>query len=93
MYTFILFYPQPLRSVSVLFSATASGWGAGDGKKFVCAISQKPEGVGNLNLVGTLVGWCRCATSWYDLDLTFDLAVVTLILKILSGPYFRNCKV
>ena len=26
-------------------------------------------------------------------DLTFDLAVVTLILKILSGPYLRNRKV
>ena len=27
------------------------------------------------------------------LDLTFDLAVVTLILKILPGSYLRNCKV
>ena len=30
-------------------------------------------------------GGCRCATSWSDLDLTFDLAVVALSLKILSG--------
>ena len=29
-------------------------------------------------------------TSWSDLDLTFDLAVVTLSLKILSGPYLGN---
>ena len=36
---------------------------------------------------------CRCATSWCDLDLTFDLAAVTLSLKILSGLYLRNCKV
>ena len=36
---------------------------------------------------------CRCAASWCDLDLTFDLAVVTLTFKILSGLYFRNCKV
>ena len=35
----------------------------------------------------------RCATSWSDLDLTFDLAVVTLSLKILSGLYLRNHKV
>ena len=28
-----------------------------------------------------------------DLDLTFDLAVVTLTFKILSGLYLRNCKI
>ena len=33
---------------------------------------------------------CRCATSWYDLDLTFDLAVVTLNFKILFGLYLIN---
>ena len=33
------------------------------------------------------------ATSWSDLDLTFDLAIVTLSLKILSGLYLRNGKV
>ena len=33
------------------------------------------------------------AMSWCDLDLTFDLAAVTLSLKILSGLYLRNCKV
>ena len=31
--------------------------------------------------------------SWSDLELTFDLAVVTLSLKILSGLYLRNHKV
>ena len=35
-------------------------------------------------MVGTFVRGCRCATSWSDLDLTFDLVVVTLY-KILSG--------
>ena len=44
-------------------------------------------------MVGTLVRGCRCATSWCDLDLTFDLAVVTLSLKILSGLYLGNRKV
>ena len=36
-------------------------------------------------------GWA--SWSWSDLDLTFDLAVVTLSLKILSGLYLGNCKV
>ena len=27
-------------------------------------------GAGSLYLVGTLIGGCRCATSWSDLDLT-----------------------
>ena len=31
--------------------------------------------------------------SWSDLDLTFDLAIVTLTYKILSGVYLGNCKV
>ena len=44
-------------------------------------------------LAGTLVAGCRCATSWSELDLTFDLAVVTLSLKILSGLYLSNHKV
>ena len=44
-------------------------------------------------MVGILVRGCRCATSWSDLDLTFDLAIVTLTYKILSGLYLGNCKV
>ena len=36
-------------------------------------------------MVGTLVGACRCVTSWCDLDLTFDLAVVTLTYKSFPG--------
>ena len=44
-------------------------------------------------LVETLVGVCRCATSWCDLDMTFDFAVVTSSLKIFSGLYFRNRKI
>ena len=44
-------------------------------------------------MVRTLVGSCRCASSWCDLDLTFDLVVVTLTYKILSGLYLGNRKV
>ena len=36
---------------------------------------------------------CRCATLYCDLDLIFDLAVVTLTYKIVSGLYLRNHKV
>ena len=31
--------------------------------------------------------------SWSDLDLIYDLAVVTWSLKILFGLYLKNCKV
>ena len=44
-------------------------------------------------MVGTLDGWCRCTTSWHDVDLTFNIAVVTLIYKMLSGVYLGNFKV
>ena len=44
-------------------------------------------------MVGTLVREYRYATSWCDLDLTFDLAIVTLTYKILSGVYLGNRKV
>ena len=44
-------------------------------------------------MVGILLRGCRCAASWSDLDLTFDLAVVTLTYKMLSGIYLRNRKV
>ena len=44
-------------------------------------------------MAGTLVRCSRGAMSWCDLDLTFDLAVVTLTYKILSGLYLGNHKV
>ena len=31
--------------------------------------------------------------SWCDLDLTFDLAIVTVNIKVLSRPYLGICKV
>ena len=43
-------------------------------------------------MVGTLARGCRCAMSWCDLDLTFDLAVVTLTYKNLSGLNIGNRK-
>ena len=44
-------------------------------------------------MVGTLVRRCRCATSRCDLDLTVDLAIVTLTYKILFRLCLGNCKV
>ena len=38
-------------------------------------------------MVRTLVGTCSCAKSWCDLNLTFDLAEVTLTYNILFGLY------
>ena len=62
----------------------------GSGKKFVRAVSIRCRKL----ILGRDIGWgYRCATSWCDLDLTFDLAVVTLSLKILSGVYLKNYKV
>ena len=40
--------------------------------------------------MGTLVKGCRRALSWCDLDLTFDLAIMTLTFKILSGLYLGS---
>ena len=43
---------------------------------------------------GRDIDWgCRYAMSWCDLDLTFDLVVVTLSLKILYRLYLKNRKV
>ena len=42
-------------------------------------------------MIGALVGGCSRATSWCDLYLTFDIAIVTF--EILSGLYLGNCKV
>ena len=44
-------------------------------------------------MVVTLVEGCKHTLSQYELDLTFDLAVVTLSFKIFSGLYLGNCKV
>ena len=47
----------------------------------------------NMTLGGD-IGWgCRCVMSLCYLDLTFDPAVLTLSLKILSGLYLKSHKV
>ena len=45
-------------------------------------------------ILGRDIGWGRrCAASWCDLDLTFDLAIVTMSFKILSGLFLGFHKV
>ena len=68
-----------------------SGW-AGRRREKVCPDCIS-ETVRCRELVRTFVRMCRYATSWPDPDLTFDLAAVTLSLKILSKLYLGNRKV
>ena len=35
---------------------------------------------------------CRCTALWYDIDLTFDLAIVTLTFKSLFKLHLGNIK-
>ena len=76
-YWLLAFTPQPLRL----------GWWREKGCP--CCISE------TVRCSQFILGWdigqkFRCAKSWCDLDLTFDLAVVTLSLKILYGLYLGN---
>ena len=71
-----------------------SGWVGGQaaGKVWPGCISETVKC--RKLILGRDIGWgYRCATSWCNLDWTFDLAVVTLSLKILSGLYLENHKV
>ena len=65
----------------------------GDGdNNIVWAVSQKPNC--RKLILGRENGWeCSCASSWCDLDLTINLAVVTLRLDILSRVCHGNRKV
>ena len=92
----IVFIPQPLRAAGLLLSPIVSGLAgrqAGGGEKFVQGCVSETVRCRKL-ILDRDIGWvCRCATSWYDLDLAFDLAVVTLKFKFLSRLYLRNRKV
>ena len=44
-------------------------------------------------ILGRDIGWCyRCVTSCYDLDVTFDLALVILTFKTLSSNISKTEK-
>ena len=69
------------------------GWASGRSEEVGPACISETVRCRKLILAGTLVRGFRCATSWCDLDLTFDLAIVFLTYKILSGLYLGNHKV
>ena len=80
------FYPTTFKGcVGIVFihGIQMGGW----------AVGKSLSGLYLRTMVGTLVQGCGCATSWYDLDLTFDLAVVTLTFNILSGLYLGKFNV
>ena len=85
------FTPQPLRAVGVLFSPMVTDWAGG--KENVCPGCISETIRCRKLIFGRDIGWgCRCALSGCDLDLNFDLAKVTLSLKILCGLYLGNRK-
>ena len=67
------------------------GWEAGKSLYLSCILETIRCRM--LILAGTLVRGCRSAMSWCDFDLTFDLSILTLSLKILSGLYLGKRKV
>ena len=42
--------------------------------------------------IGALVGGCRCATSWCNLDLTFDLVIMTMSFKSCLGYFLDSIR-
>ena len=81
-------------AVGVLFSPMVSRWAGGWSKGKVCPDCFSETIRCRKLILGRDIGWgCRCAMSWCDLDLTFDLTIVTLTFKIVSGLYLRNHKV
>ena len=83
-----------LRAVGVLFSPMVSEWvggWVGGRQEIVCPGCISETVRCRKFILGRDIGWgCRCAALWSDLDLTFDLAVVTLTYKILFVLYLRN---
>ena len=77
-----------------LYTIFTHGFRMGGRREEVCpACISETVRCRKLILVRTLVRGCRCTKSLHDLELTFDLAVVTVTYKILSVLYLGNCKV
>ena len=85
------YLPHMLRAVGYCFHP----WCPDGMQEIVClgCVSETVRCSKLIHMVGTLGRGCGCATLWCDLDWAFDLAVVTLTYKILSGLYLGNCKV
>ena len=96
----LVFTPQPL-IVRVLCSPMVSGWvdgqavsrwGAGGRQRKSCPGCIWATVRCRKLILGRDICWgCWCPTSWCDLDLTFDLANVTLIFSGLYSETVR-CK-
>ena len=72
-------YPTALKGcpgIVLTHGVRMGGWAYGWREKVCTGCISETERC--RKLVGTLVRMCRCAASWADLDLTFDLAVVTV---------------
>ena len=69
----IVFTPQPLRAVRVLFSPMVSGWAGGWWEKVCPGCISETVRCRKLILGRDIGLGCRCAASWCDLDLTCDL--------------------
>ena len=79
-------------TVWVLFSPMVGGWVDVLWEKVCLGCISETVRCRKLKF-GRGIGWgCKFASSWYDIDLTFNLARVTLSLKILCGLILRNCK-
>ena len=61
--------------------------------KILSRLYQEAGKCSKLILGRTLLRVGRCATSWCDLDLTFDLAIMTISLKIWSKLFLGFHKV
>ena len=92
----VFFTPQPLRAVWVLFLSmvsTVSGWAVRRQGKSLSGLYLTIVRCRKFRLGRDIGRGCRCATLWCDLDLNFDLAAVSMSLKILFGLYLGNRKV
>ena len=76
--------------MQVLFSPMAIGWTGGQaGEKRLSGQYLETMRCSKLKLSKD-IGWGCVGVQRHGV--TFDLALVTLSLKILSGLYLRNCK-
>ena len=83
------FTPQPLRCPN----GQASGGGGGRQREEVCLACISETVRCRQLILGRNIGrGCRCALSWSDLDLTCELAGVTLTYNILSGLYLETLR-
>ena len=87
------FYPPACAGIDFTHSVRMGGWIGRQWEKVVQLLYY----IRNYKVLevklGRDIGWgSRCATSWCDLDLTFDLAAVILSLKIFPGYISENVR-